>query len=70
MMRVIIPTRRQAQMRAADQRHAQRRRKRLQIWVDPRTHDVVTALAAQRRQSNSRVAAALIASALGDLTHG
>jgi hypothetical protein len=46
------------------------KRRRLQVWLDHDTAAVVTALAAQRRHSHSRVAAALIAAALKDFTDG
>jgi hypothetical protein len=47
-----------------------KRRRRVQAWVPSEVFDVVTALAAQRRQSHSKVAGALIAAALKDMTNG
>jgi hypothetical protein len=46
------------------------KRNRIQVWLDDETATVVKALAAQRRQSHSRVGGALIATALKDLTDG
>ena len=40
------------------------KRRRLQVWLDQDTAAVVTALAAQRQHSQSRVVASLIAAAL------
>jgi hypothetical protein len=46
------------------------KRNRDQVWLDDETAAVVKALAAQRRQSHSKIGGALIKAALKDFTHG